>query len=471
MKKFKRAIISLSLVITLTLAVGCSPREETLPDIENNNSISDELTQSQDSGTTDSSATTITATEETSVTVSAVESDTTVSAETSISETTTKPSTGNGTNLPTVTSTQTTKPVTTTTQSSNSPATTNRPVYTTPTTASHTHSYVIIGMEYSSTSSNIETTITLITTYACVCGDWYQVTDTETYGNDEVPVTTTPVMAATSIVTTQPTATNPAPAVTTVSTTTGTTTSKPAVTTASTTTGTTAPKPVVTTTTTKAAPSVTTIPAPAVTTTTAATTTPKPAVTTTPKPAVTTQPTPSHVHNYTSKVTKEATCTTNGTKTYTCSCGDKYTETIPATGHNWKNETVHHDDVTGKRDISEVWIHTVAYGKYHIEDDGIAIGLNRDTFKNEAIELGLTDLYNAIVNKRIGTYAQLAAVDPLFAARLKAYANDKGCGNNNSCRGHFFVTLYDYRYNEANINDIEILYSYSTGSGSFNSDI
>lgn len=42
----------------------------------------------------------------------------------------------------------------------------------------------------------------------------------------------------------------------------------------------------------------------------------------------------SHTHSYTAKVTKEATCTTDGERIYTCTCGDKYTETIPATGHS-----------------------------------------------------------------------------------------------------------------------------------------
>jgi hypothetical protein len=42
-----------------------------------------------------------------------------------------------------------------------------------------------------------------------------------------------------------------------------------------------------------------------------------------------------HTHSYTSKVTKPATCTENGVRTYTCECGDSYTETIPATGHNY----------------------------------------------------------------------------------------------------------------------------------------
>ena len=42
-----------------------------------------------------------------------------------------------------------------------------------------------------------------------------------------------------------------------------------------------------------------------------------------------------HAHSYTSKVTTAATCTTNGVKTYTCECGNTYTESIPATGHNY----------------------------------------------------------------------------------------------------------------------------------------
>ena len=44
-------------------------------------------------------------------------------------------------------------------------------------------------------------------------------------------------------------------------------------------------------------------------------------------------------HNYTSKVTTEATCTKDGVKTFTCSiCKDSYTESIAA-GHKWSNAT------------------------------------------------------------------------------------------------------------------------------------
>ena len=43
-----------------------------------------------------------------------------------------------------------------------------------------------------------------------------------------------------------------------------------------------------------------------------------------------------HANSYTSKITKSPTCTETGVKTYTCWCGDSYTEVIPATGHTYK---------------------------------------------------------------------------------------------------------------------------------------
>ena len=42
-----------------------------------------------------------------------------------------------------------------------------------------------------------------------------------------------------------------------------------------------------------------------------------------------------HEHSYTLSEVKQATCITDGTETYTCSCGDSYTKTNKATGHNW----------------------------------------------------------------------------------------------------------------------------------------
>ena len=45
-------------------------------------------------------------------------------------------------------------------------------------------------------------------------------------------------------------------------------------------------------------------------------------------------------HHYTAATTKEPTCTETGMTTYTCdSCGDSYTEEIPALGHDWSEVT------------------------------------------------------------------------------------------------------------------------------------
>lgn len=46
------------------------------------------------------------------------------------------------------------------------------------------------------------------------------------------------------------------------------------------------------------------------------------------------------LHSYSQKITKAATCTTNGTKTYTCTkCNNNYAETIPAVGHSYSTNS------------------------------------------------------------------------------------------------------------------------------------
>lgn len=53
-----------------------------------------------------------------------------------------------------------------------------------------------------------------------------------------------------------------------------------------------------------------------------------------------------HVHSYDASVTKPATCTDDGVITYTCRCGDTYTERIKSTGHDYLLEYVAADCVT-----------------------------------------------------------------------------------------------------------------------------
>ena len=50
-----------------------------------------------------------------------------------------------------------------------------------------------------------------------------------------------------------------------------------------------------------------------------------------------------HTHAYAESITTEATCETDGLKTFTCECGDSYTEVITATGHIYENYVLNND--------------------------------------------------------------------------------------------------------------------------------
>ena len=54
-----------------------------------------------------------------------------------------------------------------------------------------------------------------------------------------------------------------------------------------------------------------------------------------------------HEHNYTSEITKEATCTEAGETTYTCECGDFYTEEISILEHEYTEESIDATCTTG----------------------------------------------------------------------------------------------------------------------------
>ena len=60
-------------------------------------------------------------------------------------------------------------------------------------------------------------------------------------------------------------------------------------------------------------------------------------------PAPTEKATQAHTHSYAATVTKQPTCTATGTRAYKCSCGDSYTEAIPATGHSYGAYTYNND--------------------------------------------------------------------------------------------------------------------------------
>ena len=74
-----------------------------------------------------------------------------------------------------------------------------------------------------------------------------------------------------------------------------------------------------------------------------------------PEATATPEPTEApHEHNYTEEITVEATCTEDGEKTFSCECGDSYTEIIKATGHIFNY--VYNEDATYLADGTETAI-------------------------------------------------------------------------------------------------------------------
>lgn len=55
-----------------------------------------------------------------------------------------------------------------------------------------------------------------------------------------------------------------------------------------------------------------------------------------------------HLHRYSSKLTKAVTCTEDGVMTYSCWCGDYYTDIIPAIGHDYDDGVVTKDSTCGE---------------------------------------------------------------------------------------------------------------------------
>lgn len=104
-----------------------------------------------------------------------------------------------------------------------------------------------------------------------------------------------------------------------------------------------------------------------------------------------------HEHEYTSQTTQEATCLKTGILTYSCKCGDTYTEQIPATG-----------------------VHTVENGRCsecRIEEssNGLEFSLNEDGKSYTLVGTGSCTSGNIVVglfnNKTVTTIAKNALAD------------------------------------------------------------
>lgn len=92
------------------------------------------------------------------------------------------------------------------------------------------------------------------------------------------------------------------------------------------------PKPTAVPTKKPAQPTATPVPTPA----------PTPAPTSVPTPAPTVAPVPEHTHSFDGgTVTTQPTCGKPGVKTFKCSCGESYTESVPATGNHVNTHTLY----------------------------------------------------------------------------------------------------------------------------------
>ena len=162
------------------------------------------------------------------------------------------------------------------------------------------------------------------------------------------------------------------------------------------------------------------------------TTTSKPQTpTATPNPTPETKPeptTPPHTHNYTASVTTQPTCSTAGTRTYSCSCGDSYSESIPATGnHSW----IHHD-ATGhyeEKIITPERTETVYEGHYICNGCGGDFGTNINAITDHIL---FTDCWNPgsyhVESIAVGTETIPAVTESTWVEDSAAYDSCSVCG-------------------------------------------
>lgn len=95
---------------------------------------------------------------------------------------------------------------------------------------------------------------------------------------------------------------------------------------------------------------------------------------------------PDHVHSYTSAVTTQPTCVKTGIMTYTCPCGESYTETIPATGKHTNVTTVTKATTVndGKIDVACSVCKTVAKSAVIPKVSSIALSAKYYTYDGKA---------------------------------------------------------------------------------------
>lgn len=145
-----------------------------------------------------------------------------------------------------------------------------------------------------------------------------------------------------------------------------------------------------------------------------------------------------HVHHYTSETTKDATCTETGVITYTCECGDSYTETIPMTPHT----LVHHDAVAADCETAgniEYWTCSVC-AKYFADEEG----------KNEitAEDVVIAPSHDLVYHPAVAADCETAGNEEYWTCSVcgKYFADEEG--KNEITADDVYIAPLDHEYGD-----------------------
>lgn len=106
-----------------------------------------------------------------------------------------------------------------------------------------------------------------------------------------------------------------------------------------------------------------------------------------------------HVHDYTGEETKAPTCTEDGIKIFTCICGDSYTESIDAAGHDYSVSTkestctVKGSETFTCNRCNDSYTNELPLKNHNLNDDGICTDcstVDTDVHKHTSVETATT---------------------------------------------------------------------------------
>lgn len=145
---------------------------------------------------------------------------------------------------------------------------------------------------------------------------------------------------------------------------------------------------------------------------------------------------PPHSHSYTSRITKEATCAEKGVKTYTCTCGDSYTEDIETIPHTYTSAVIKDATCAAKG----VTTYTCTCGDSYTEDiatkphdiqnpDQIVEGTNTTPGEKKGICVNCNQyatqltydemfMYYAYIADDLGEFSSPAELSPILVCRV-----------------------------------------------------